>query len=95
MLLDEIENGVNTNYAEKLLRILEQMYEEKEHQLILTTHSTVFMDYIAAEKIIFLYRDDDDGYTKAVRLFENDLIKKELEYMYPGRFYSICHRQSC
>ena len=42
------------------------------------------MDYIAAEKIIFLYRDDDDGYTKAVRLFENDLIKKELEYMYPG-----------
>ena len=60
------------------------MYEEKEHQLILTTHSTVFMDYIAAEKIIFLYRDDDDGYTKAVRLFENDLIKKELEYMYPG-----------
>lgn len=84
MLLDEIENGVNTNYAEKLLRILEQMYEEKEHQLILTTHSTVFMDYIAAEKIIFLYRDDDDGYTKAVRLFENDLIKKELEYMYPG-----------
>ncbi len=83
MLLDEIENGVNTNYAEQLLYILEKMYEEKGHQLILTTHSTVFMDYIDVEKIIFLYRDDD-GCTKAVRLFESNLMKEELEYMYPG-----------
>jgi len=68
MLLDEIENGVNTNYAEQLLEILKEMYAEKKHQLILTTHSTVFMDYIDAEDIVFLYRDNN-GYTKAARHF--------------------------
>ena len=83
MLLDEIENGVNTNYAEQLLEILKEMYAEKKHQLILTTHSTVFMDYIDAEDIVFLYRDNN-GYTKAARLFENEAMKAKLEYMYPG-----------
>ena len=83
MLLDEIENGVNTNYAEQLLEILKEMYAAKKHQLILTTHSTVFMDYIDAEDIVFLYRDNN-GYTKAARLFENEAMKAKLEYMYPG-----------
>ena len=78
MLLDEIEN-----YAEQLLEILKEMYAEKKHQLILTTHSTVFMDYIDAEDIVFLYRDNN-GYTKAARLFENEAMKAKLEYMYPG-----------
>ena len=83
MLLDEIENGGNTNYAEQLLEILKEMYAAKKHQLILTTHSTVFMDYIDAEDIVFLYRDNN-GYTKAARLFENEAMKAKLEYMYPG-----------
>lgn len=59
------------------------MYEERGHQLILTTHSTVFMDYIPPEKIIYLYRDDD-GYTKSVQLFEGEQMKEQLDYMYPG-----------
>ncbi len=83
MLLDEIENGVNTNYAEQLLELLGKMYEERGHQLILTTHSTVFMDYIPPENIVYLYRDDN-GYTKSVQLFEREQMKEQLDYMYPG-----------
>lgn len=83
MLLDEVENGVNTNYAEQLLDILKKMYEEKGHQLILTTHSTVFMDYIDAGSIMYLYRDDN-GCTRAIRFFESERMKEQLEYMYPG-----------
>ncbi len=83
MLLDEVENGVNTNYAEQLLELLGKMYEERGHQLILTTHSTVFMDYIPPENIVYLYRDDD-GYTKSVQLFEREQMKEQLDYMYPG-----------
>lgn len=33
MLLDEIENGVNTNYAEQLLEILKEMYAAKKLSL--------------------------------------------------------------
>lgn len=83
MLLDEVENGVNTNYAEQLLELLGKMYEERGHQLILTTHSTVFMDYIPPENIVYLYRDDN-GYTKSVQLFEREQMKEQLDYMYPG-----------
>lgn len=84
MLLDEVENGINANYAERLLDVLENMYQEKGHQLILTTHSTVFMDYIKPENIICLYRDENSGYTKAVPLFGSEKMKEQLEYMYPG-----------
>lgn len=83
MLLDEVENGINTNYAERLIEILSNMYLEKRHQLIMTTHSTVFLDYIEPENIIFLYRDEE-GATKAVKLFEAEQMKQQLEYMYPG-----------
>lgn len=83
MLLDEVENGINANYAEKIMEILKAMFSEKRHQLILTTHSTVFLDYVDAENIIYLYRDEN-GYTKAEKLFESEEMKKQLEYMWPG-----------
>ena len=34
MLLDEVENGINANYAEKSLGILGGLYQEKGQQLI-------------------------------------------------------------
>lgn len=83
MLLDEVENGININYAERLLKVLTDMYVEKRHQLIMTTHSTVFLDYIEPENIIYLYRDED-GATKAANLFGTEEMKEQLEYMYPG-----------
>jgi len=83
MLLDEVENGININYAERLLKVLAEMYIAKRHQLIMTTHSTVFLDYIEPENIIYLYRDED-GATKAVNLFGTEEMKEQLEYMYPG-----------
>lgn len=83
MLLDEVENGINVNYAEKLLGILGDLYQKKRQQLILTTHSTVFMDYVEPKDIVYLYRDDD-GCTKAVNLFAGEEMREQLEYMYPG-----------
>ena len=82
-LLDEIENGINSDYAEALLNVLKNMYDESGHQLVVTTHSTVFLDYVAPEQIVFLFRDET-GKTRAVNLFENKQLKEKLEYMYPG-----------
>lgn len=86
MLLDEVENGINADYAESLIKIMLRMYSEKRHQLIMTTHSTVFLDYIDAKDIIFLYRDNE-GRTKAVHLLEDDYFKEKLEYMWPGEIF--------
>lgn len=83
MLLDEVENGINTDYAESLMKIMLRLYDEKQHQLVMTTHSTVFLDYVDAQDIIFLYRDSN-GYTKAVHLFEDSYFQEKLEYMWPG-----------
>lgn len=84
MLLDEIENGINTNYAEELLDILRASWSEKRHQIIVTTHSTVFLDYVEGKDIVFLYRDKQTGLTRSSALFEVPKLKEKLDYMYPG-----------
>lgn len=83
VLLDEVENGINVDYAKSLMNVMQKMYQEKRHQLIMTTHSTVFLDYIDAKDIIFLYRDSE-GCTKSVHIFEDKYFSDKLEYMWPG-----------
>lgn len=84
MMLDEIENGINVNYSEKLMGILKNASTEKNQQFIMTTHSTVFVDYIGADEIVYLFRDDDTGSVRAVPLFEIPSFKERLENFYPG-----------
>lgn len=83
MLLDEIENGINISYAEHLIGILKEICAENERQLVVTTHSTVFLDYVDSSDIVYLYRDDQ-GITKAVSLFASEEMRSQLEYMWPG-----------
>lgn len=83
MLLDEIENGINTSYAKRVLDILEDMYESSGHQLLLTTHSTVFLDYVNPQNIIFLYRDNN-GNTLGNSFSENEQMRHILKALYPG-----------
>ena len=83
VLLDEVENGINVDYAKSLMDVMQKMYKEKRHQLIMTTHSTVFLDYIKPENIIFLYRDSE-GCTRSVHIFEDPYFREKLEYMWPG-----------
>ena len=82
VLFDEIENGINTDYAEKLL---DYFYSVSGHDrnIIVTTHSTAFLDYVKPEDIIYIYRDAD-GNTCGKHLFEMDEYRKKLDYMYPG-----------
>lgn len=82
-LLDEVENGINSDYAEAMIDVLSEIYEESRHQLVLTTHSTVFLDYVKPEQIVILYRDQN-GSTRADNLFDSKEIRDKLEYMYPG-----------
>lgn len=83
MMLDEIENGINSSYAEPLMEIFREM-SEGGIQLILTTHSVAFLDYVNQNDIVYLYRDIKDGSTVAARIFDIPEVRERLEYMYPG-----------
>lgn len=83
LLLDEVENGINSGYAEDLMHIFYEMSREGR-QLLTTTHSVVFLDYVEKEDIVYLYRDEETGGTTAVKIFELPELREKLEYMYPG-----------
>lgn len=88
-MLDEIENGINSSYAEDLIEILHEV-SRNETQLVITTHSVVFLDYVDKNEIVFLYRTEQDGSTIAIRPFELPELSEKLEYMYPGEiFYNL------
>lgn len=94
ILLDEIENGINSNYAEQLISIMKQSYEKKHRQMIVTTHSTAFLDYVSAEDIIYLYRDEKTGFSGAVKMLDIAGMKEKTEYMYPGEvFMNLSNRE--
>lgn len=82
-MLDEIENGINSSYAEALIGIFKDM-SESGNQMVLTTHSVVFLDYVEKDGIVFLYRSENDGSTKAMRIFDTPELEEKLAYMYPG-----------
>ncbi|WP_026661140.1 AAA family ATPase [Butyrivibrio sp. AC2005] len=82
-MLDEIENGINSEYAEKVMRLLNNTCREKNVQMVITTHSTVMMDYVDPDSLIMIYRKKD-GTSKAIKLLDNQTFKEKAEYMYPG-----------
>jgi predicted ATPase len=86
ILLDEIEDGINPYLAARLVTDLKEISEKKQRQVVVTTHSSVVLDYFPAESVIFLWRDKQ-GTVKGSSLFENEEVKASLEYMYPGEVW--------
>ncbi|WP_026661373.1 AAA family ATPase [Butyrivibrio sp. AC2005] len=82
-LFDEVENGINIHYIEKLVQLFKDMCKDTGNQVIFTTHSTLFMDYIDADSILMFERNENGG-TEAKKIFATELMKKRLNYMYPG-----------
>lgn len=83
-MADEIENGINVNYLENLIKILKEACAKKQQQFIMTTHSTVFADYMDPKEMVYLFREDESGWVKAVSLFELPTFKERLKNFYPG-----------
>lgn len=93
MLLDEIENGINNGYAKSLIDIFYTVCKAGR-QLIFTTHSVAFLDFVKTEDITYLYRNPSDGRTVAKQLFDIPELQEKLEYMYPGEiFYNISNQE--
>lgn len=86
ILLDEIEDGINPYLTANLVKDLEEISRENLRQVIVTTHSSVVLDYFPAESIVFLWRDRN-GAVHGSNLFSSDEIKASLEYMHPGEVW--------
>lgn len=86
LLFDEIENGINPELIEFLVDIL----IKSDHQVIITTHSPMVLNYIedeiAQESVHYIYRTEE-GFTKSIPFFEIPSMKEKLEFMGAGEVY--------
>ena len=82
-LLDEVEDGINTNNLENVIKTLKDYVDNRNQQVLVTTHSTVMLDYCNPSDIRYMYRDDR-GNTVCRTFNEPEMIKEKLEYLYPG-----------
>lgn len=84
MLLDEIENGINLDYAEKIIHILNDNCKNKSSQMAITTHSPIFLDYVEKSHIRYMYRDPETGFCRCSALTDNIELNEKMNYLYPG-----------
>lgn len=86
LLFDEIENGINPELVEFLVDALVQ----SEHQVMVTTHSPVILNYledeVAKQGVVYLYKNAK-GATQAIRLFEIPSLAEKLHFMGPGEAF--------
>ena len=83
VLYDEIENGVNPEVTQNLLRAL----IGAARQTLVTTHSPVVLNFLsdqeAKDSVTLIYKRDD-GITRAIKLFDIPMIKDKLDFLAPG-----------
>lgn len=82
-LLDEVEDGINSANVESFLEFLTKYIKDNRQQVLLTTHSTVVLDYVKPECIRYLYRDEN-GFTRCKEFLDLENVKSQLDFLYPG-----------
>ncbi len=83
ILIDEIENGINPYLVGNLVNQLIKITDSLDNQIIITTHNHIFVNYIPENNIIYMWKNKE-GKVKSKELFENDKLKKQLEYLNAG-----------
>jgi len=86
LLFDELENGINSELIEFLLDSL----IASEHQVMITTHSPMILNYIddevAMKSVQYIYKTEE-GFTKSIPFFDIPSMKEKLEFMGVGEVY--------
>lgn len=86
LLFDELENGINSELIEFILDTL----IESDHQVMITTHSPMILNYIddevAKKSVQYIYKTEE-GFTKSIPFFDIPSMKEKLEFMGVGEVY--------
>jgi hypothetical protein len=86
ILFDEIENGINTEIIDFLMKQL----IESNRQIVVTTHSPMILNFIdddIACKGVHLFYKTQEGFTQSIPFFSLPRINKKLEVLGPGEAY--------
>lgn len=87
LLLDEVEDGINARNLEAVLEFFKSYQKQKNQQIIITTHSSILLDYADPEMILCFLRDED-GRTDCFHMTDSALLREKLEFLYPGEAIS-------
>ncbi|SFY10093.1 AAA family ATPase [Ruminococcus sp. XPD3002] len=82
LVLDEIEDGINTENLEGLYNMLKEM-ADSGIQVVITTHSTVLLDYASPDEIWYAARNEK-GYLASISIKHISDIAERLTDLYPG-----------
>lgn len=87
LFIDEIENGLDPRTIGLLLSEIEKAFDEKEIQVIVTTHSPYFLDLIPLESIIVAEKTDN-GSEFHIPSDEKKLNTWKERFL-PGKLYTM------
>jgi AAA15 family ATPase/GTPase len=73
-LYEETENGLHPRRLLDLLGYLDTIAVKKDLQILYSTHSPVVINRLAAEKVLYIYRDKPTNGTKLQLLSESDHV---------------------
>ena len=82
-LLDEIEDGISPQNIEAFLHHIRAYAQEQKQQILLTTHSTVLLDYAEPAEIRYMFRNKN-GDIVCRRFDDLHDVKEKMSYLYPG-----------
>ncbi|WP_201585114.1 AAA family ATPase [Psychrobacter sp. HII-4] len=74
-IIEEIDNSIHPTRAHEILSLMRQYAEERNINLLLSTHNPALMDALPDEAladVVFCYRDPKEGDSKLVRLGDLD-----------------------
>lgn len=81
-LLDEVEDGINSSNMEMFCEFISELTEKCKHQFLITTQSSVLLDFIKPDMIRWIYRDQN-GAAKCLKFNSSETMKKRLSFLNP------------
>lgn len=79
MVIEEVDNGLHPSHSDLLVKMLKELGEEREVDILVTTHNPALLDALGPEIVPFIvvaHRDSQTGDSKLTLLDEIETLPK-------------------